>query len=82
MAAIATEEAIKFLKEQNGEVAILDGTNTTFERRQAIRDRVAREDGYTVLWVESICNDESRIERNIRSMKTKSPDYAGSGGHC
>lgn len=29
-----------------------------------------------IVWIEPICNDETIIERNIRNVKMKSPDYA------
>jgi len=47
----AIDDSIRYLN-RGGEIAILDGTNTTRERRQLIRDRVAREDGYDILWIE------------------------------
>ncbi|CAN0554494.1 unnamed protein product, partial [Laminaria digitata] len=31
------------------------------ERRQLIRDRAAEEDGFEILWVESICEDPKVI---------------------
>jgi len=51
--ASALEDSIRYLN-RGGEIAIIDGTNTTKDRRQMIRDRVALEDGYDILWIESI----------------------------
>ncbi len=56
--ASALEDAIRYLN-RGGEIAIIDGTNTTKDRRQMIRDRVAQEDGYDILWIESINNKTS-----------------------
>ena len=33
------------------------------------------EKGYKLFFVESICNDDSIIESNIKEVKTASPDY-------
>lgn len=52
----AMDDVMEYLH-QNGEVAILDGTNFTRQRRQLIRDRIAQADGFEILWIESICED-------------------------
>lgn len=46
---LALEDSIRYLK-RGGEIVILDGTNTTKDRRDIIRERVAKEDGYDILW--------------------------------
>ncbi|CAM9901538.1 unnamed protein product [Scytosiphon promiscuus] len=70
----AVEDMITYLL-RAGEVAILDGTNFTRQRRQMIRDRAAQEDGFEVLWIESICEDTKVLERNLEGLKESSPDY-------
>lgn len=55
--ASALEDAIRYLN-RGGEIAIIDGTNTTKDRRQMIRDRVKQEDGYDILWIESIVDND------------------------
>ena len=65
---------------QGGHVGIYDGTNSTNERRSMVIDRVkqyGRENDMEIelVWIESICNDDSVIEANIRETKLTSPDY-------
>ena len=38
--------------------------------------RIVVERGYKLLFVESICNDDTIIESNIKEVKTASPDYS------
>ncbi|MCB9591801.1 MAG: 6-phosphofructo-2-kinase/fructose-2,6-bisphosphatase [Sandaracinaceae bacterium] len=59
-----------------GEVGIYDATNTTRERRRSLASRM-RAHGLDVVFVESVCEDESVIESNIRQTKLHMPDYAG-----
>ncbi len=58
-----------------GEVAIYDATNTEKSRRDAIWQR-CHAVGIQVVFVESICEDERVVERNVRDNKLRSPDYA------
>jgi len=72
------EEALRDLFswiENGGEVAILDATNTTKERRKFLYDQIVEGRGFKLFFVESICNDDKIIESNIREVKTASPDY-------
>nr|CAH0113233.1 unnamed protein product [Daphnia galeata] len=71
----ALEDVCKWL-EAGGEVGVFDATNTTFERRQLIREIIVDKMGYKLFFVESICDDPSIIESNIRQVKITSPDYA------
>ena len=75
LAAEALDDAVAFLR-QGGEVALYDATNSTRERR-ALARRAFLQAGATVIFVESICEDEAIIEANIRETKAGSPDYAG-----
>ncbi len=59
-----------------GEVGIYDATNTTRARRQALATRM-RANGLDVVFVESVCEDESVIASNIRQTKLHMPDYVG-----
>ncbi|ETW05350.1 hypothetical protein, variant 3 [Aphanomyces invadans] len=74
MAEAAMDDMLKYLNNE-GEVAIYDGTNSTLERRLWIQERVSKSDGYHLLFIESICEDERIIERNIIDTKLRSPDY-------
>lgn len=55
---------------------VFDATNTTFERRQLIREIIVDKMGYKLFFVESVCDDPAIIESNIRQVKITSPDYA------
>ncbi|KAF9898388.1 hypothetical protein BX616_004099 [Lobosporangium transversale] len=59
-----------------GQVGILDGHNTTEERRQELVSRFKAVDVHC-LFIESICDNPQIIDANIRSVKVSSPDYAG-----
>jgi broad specificity phosphatase PhoE len=61
---------------QGGEVGIYDATNTTRARRSVLADRL-RAHGLSVVFIESVCEDEAVIESNIRQTKLHMPDYAG-----
>ncbi|KDO35158.1 hypothetical protein SPRG_00004 [Saprolegnia parasitica CBS 223.65] len=76
MAEAAMDDMLNYLNNE-GEVAIYDGTNSTLERRLWIEKRIAETDGFHLLFIESVCDDEAIIERNIIDTKLRSPDYRG-----
>ena len=57
-------------------VQVFDATNTTIERRRLIREIIVDKMGYKLFFVESLCDDPSIVESNIRQVKINSPDYA------
>ncbi len=57
-------------------VGIYDATNSEPPRRAVIVERLAAR-GIPVLFIEMVCDDPERIERNIREVKLHSPDYIG-----
>ncbi|XP_061470084.1 6-phosphofructo-2-kinase/fructose-2,6-bisphosphatase 1 isoform X2 [Rhineura floridana] len=63
-----------YLSMEEGQVAVFDATNTTQERRSLIL-QFAKENGYKVFFIESICDDPDIIEENITQVKLTSPDY-------
>ncbi|KAJ1918446.1 6-phosphofructo-2-kinase [Mycoemilia scoparia] len=69
------EDLIRWLQ-SGGQIAIHDATNSTIPRRREILNRLDLEPDINVLFVESICNDQDIISRNIK-LKTKGPDYIG-----
>jgi 6-phosphofructo-2-kinase/fructose-2,6-biphosphatase 2 len=77
---VAAEDAVKdmmrWFKDHEGQIAILDATNSTKARRAWIQNR-CEEEGVEALFVESKCDDEELIMANILEVKTTSPDYAG-----
>ncbi|XP_062454656.1 6-phosphofructo-2-kinase/fructose-2,6-bisphosphatase 1 isoform X4 [Rhea pennata] len=75
-ALAALQDVRTYLSSEDGQVAVFDATNTTRERRDLIL-QFAKENGYKVLFVESICDDPTVIEENIRQVKLSSPDYKG-----
>lgn len=70
----ALDDALRYLS-RGGEIAILDGTNTTRDRRDLIRQRVAKEEGYDILWIESL--DESGDDITDKQLEElrNSPDF-------
>jgi predicted kinase len=50
---LAVSEAMQYLN-RDGEIAIIDGTNYCRSRRDLIRETVSREEGFEILWIESI----------------------------
>ncbi|KAJ8875930.1 hypothetical protein PR048_023838 [Dryococelus australis] len=72
----ALDDAVSWLQESAGSsVAILDGTNTTQNQRQALHNHIVSKLGYRLLFVELICGDEAILMRNIKEVLTNSPDY-------
>lgn len=75
MATAALHDMDAWLK-SGGEVAIYDATNTTRARRQHVLE-FCEARGLQVVFIESICEDPTILEANIRETKLTSPDYAG-----
>jgi broad specificity phosphatase PhoE len=69
----ALEDSMRYL-ERGGEIAIVDGTNVTRDKRKLIRDRVAREAGYEILWIESIAEDKNFDDAHMQEL-SNSPDF-------
>ncbi|GAA5932925.1 fructose-2,6-bisphosphatase [Sporobolomyces koalae] len=77
MAAECLEDLIKWLK-QGGNVGIHDATNSTRARRKALADRIAREPGLKLIFIESLCTDPAVIAANIKvKVASGDPDYDG-----
>jgi len=60
---------------EGGQVGILDGSNTTEERRQELVNRF-KAYNITPLFIETICDNSAIIDANIRSVKVSSPDVS------
>lgn len=71
----ALDDMLGWLRRDEGQVAILDATNSTHARRVQLRERLHGRCQY--LFIESICNDEETLERNYRNKLLYSPDYTG-----
>ncbi|KAF9287777.1 hypothetical protein BGZ88_008459 [Linnemannia elongata] len=61
---------------QGGQVGILDGSNTTAERRQELVERF-KACNVQPMFIETICDNPAIVDANIRSVKVSSPDYVG-----
>lgn len=64
------------IKEIN--IAILDATNTTINRRELVKNYLKdnlNDVNYVLIWIENICNISDIIYKNIVETKLKSADY-------
>ncbi|KAF9000715.1 6-phosphofructo-2-kinase-domain-containing protein [Cyathus striatus] len=75
LAQDSLEMLIQWLRE-GGNVGIHDATNSTRSRRAWIEQRVAKEKGISLIFLESICDDPAVIAANV-ALKVSSgdPDY-------
>ncbi|XP_036615242.1 6-phosphofructo-2-kinase/fructose-2,6-bisphosphatase 3 isoform X1 [Trichosurus vulpecula] len=73
-AIAALKDVQLYLKEEGGQIAVFDATNTTKERRDMILD-FAKENDFKVFFIESVCDDPSVVASNIMEVKLSSPDY-------
>jgi len=78
------DDMLNFLVLKDGKIGILDGANTSIDKRRMIenyiKDHLPDNMKYNILWIESICTEERIIEENLLKMKLKSPDYRGWNG--
>ncbi|XP_065216558.1 6-phosphofructo-2-kinase/fructose-2,6-bisphosphatase-like [Planococcus citri] len=70
----AQQDAVKWLK-SGGEVAIMDGPHATNDIRQNAYNYFWKKNGYKVLFVECLCDDEELLERNEKEILQFSKDY-------
>ncbi|XP_020971873.1 6-phosphofructo-2-kinase/fructose-2,6-bisphosphatase isoform X2 [Arachis ipaensis] len=73
VAALAFEDMVSWMHE-GGQVGIFDATNSNKRRRNMLMKLA--EGRCKIIFLETICNDVSIIERNIRLKIQQSPDYA------
>ncbi|PWN42215.1 bifunctional 6-phosphofructo-2-kinase/fructose-2,6-bisphosphate 2-phosphatase [Ceraceosorus guamensis] len=77
MAEECLEQLIGWLK-RGGNVGIHDATNSSRSRRQAIAERISKEPGLKLVFLESLCTDPAVIAANIAvKVSSGDPDYAG-----
>lgn len=65
---------LQWYETEQGIVGIYDATNSTYQRRKWLHDELTKRD-ILVLFIESICQDETLILNNIKDVKLSSPDY-------
>jgi 6-phosphofructo-2-kinase len=69
------DDLLHYILEGDGSVGILDATNSTLARRKLIMERIRAKAGHVnVLFIESVCQDETLLESNMR-LKLSGPDY-------
>ncbi|KAF6170380.1 hypothetical protein GIB67_014310 [Kingdonia uniflora] len=73
VAGLAMDDMISWMQE-GGQVGIFDATNSNRERRNMLMKMA--EGKCKIIFLETICNDERIIERNVRLKIQQSPDYA------
>ncbi|KAL8150920.1 hypothetical protein V2J09_020728 [Rumex salicifolius] len=73
VAALAMEDMISWMHE-GGQVGVFDATNSSRVRRNMLMKMA--EGNCKIIFLETICNDDHIIERNIRLKVQQSPDYA------
>ncbi|KAG5644373.1 hypothetical protein DXG03_008601 [Asterophora parasitica] len=75
LAQDSLEMLIQWLKE-GGNVGIHDATNSTRSRRASIQERVSKEKGISLIFLESICDDPAIIAANVAlKIRSGDPDY-------
>lgn len=80
VAQLAINDMGRYLDNKEGEVAILDATNTTRDRRKLLMEfckNLMHDPPFRVFFVESVCDDPDIINSNITEVKINSPDYKG-----
>lgn len=83
VANIALTDLFKYLGQEDGQIGIFDGTNVTKERQALVQSYLSRYQkssgsNFQLIWIESICNDEELLKRNILETELFSPDYRSS----
>ena len=70
------DDLLDYILNGNGSVGIFDATNSTLGRRKQIMEKIRARAGpeLNVLFVESVCQDKSLLESNMR-LKLSGPDY-------
>ncbi|KAF1844505.1 bifunctional 6-phosphofructo-2-kinase/fructose-2,6-bisphosphate 2-phosphatase [Cucurbitaria berberidis CBS 394.84] len=70
------DNLLDYILKGSGSVGIFDATNSTLSRRKKIIDHIRNRAGaeLNVLFVESVCQDQSLLESNMR-LKLSGPDY-------
>ncbi|XP_015248280.1 6-phosphofructo-2-kinase/fructose-2,6-bisphosphatase 3 isoform X2 [Cyprinodon tularosa] len=73
-ALAALRDVKSYLKDEGGQAAVFDATNTTRDRRDLIL-QFGIENDFKIFFIESVCEDPSVIASNIMEVKVSCPDY-------
>lgn len=72
------DDAINFLVNEDGAIAIFDATNTTKARRSLIQDHLSATGvEFNLIFIESVCNDKRVLRNNFMQKVKNSPDFQG-----
>lgn len=74
-AMLAFKDMLEWLQ-NDGDVGIFDATNASKERRDILL-KFCDENDIKPFFIESICNDPSLINQNVKEVKIYCPDYEG-----
>lgn len=74
LAQLAMDDMIQWMQEENGEIGIYDATNSSHARRKMLKDRA--QGHCKLIFLESRCDDKSRIQKNVLAKVEASPDYS------
>jgi len=79
--SLAIDDLKTWIEGENGQIGIIDGTNSSPTRRALILTKLEEYDRPfsldRILWVESICENEEAIRENILHSKIGGWDYSG-----
>jgi 6-phosphofructo-2-kinase len=77
------DDLLDYMLDGPGSVGIFDATNSTLGRRKQIMEKIRSRAGpeLNVLFVESVCQDKSLLESNMR-LKLSGPDYQDKDPHA
>jgi len=79
-AQVAMEDLKAFIteKDMNDKIGFFDATNSTLERRKWILSELTPlMNSHKIIFVESIVNETTILENNIKETKVRMPDYEG-----
>ena len=74
-AQLAMRDMLTWFK-SGGQIGVYDATNSTQKRREWVKKQ-CNDAGLDMLFIETLCNDPSIIDANIRETKLLAPDYQG-----
>lgn len=76
-AKLALADLCNDINDDKINIAIFDGTNTTYLRRKLVKEFLEEnlQVKYSLIWIESICDIDEIVQRNIIESKVNSPDY-------
>ncbi|KAI0461006.1 Fructose-2,6-bisphosphatase [Komagataella kurtzmanii] len=71
---LAIKDMLEWFDNGDGVVGILDASNITNERRRQVL-QIMRENQIEPIFLESYCDDQELIRKNVKDIQETSPDY-------